>query len=75
MKGVFDTRPLTEYDDDINLRYHFPNRYLAEAERTKKDWIVYREPRRGGGRQAYVAVARVIPTAPRFDSRGFPRAA
>ena len=59
MKGVFDTRPLTEYDDDINLRYHFPNRYLAEAERTKKDWIVYREPRRGGGRQAYVAVARV----------------
>lgn len=59
MKGVFDTRPLTKYDDDISRRYHFPNRYLAEAERTEKDWIVYREPRRGGGRQAYVAVARV----------------
>ena len=59
MKGVFDTRPLTEYDDDITRRYHFPNQYLAEAERTKKDWIVYREPRRGGGRQAYVAVAQV----------------
>ena len=59
MKGVFDTRPLTEYDDDISRRYHFPNRYLSEAERTEKDWIVYREPRRGGGRQAYVAVARV----------------
>lgn len=59
MKGVFDTRPQTEYDDDISRRYHFPNRYLAEAERTGNDWIVYREPRRGGGRQAYVAVARV----------------
>ena len=59
MKGVFDTRPLTKYDDDISRRYHFPNRYLAEAERTAKDWIVYREPRRGGGRQAYVAVAQV----------------
>ena len=59
MKGVFDTRPLTEYDDDINRRYHFPNRYLSEAKRTEKDWIVYREPRRGGGRQAYVAVAQV----------------
>ncbi len=33
MKGVFDTRPLTEYDDDVSRRYHFPNRYLAEAER------------------------------------------
>ena len=59
MKGVFDTRPLTEYDDDISRRYQFPNRYLSEAEHTEKDWIVYREPRRGGGRQAYVAVARV----------------
>ena len=59
MKGVFDTRPLTEYNDDISRRYHFPNRYLAEAERTEKDWIIYREPRRGEGRQAYVAVARV----------------
>ena len=64
MKGVFDTRPLTEYDDDIGRRYHFPNRYLAEAERTKNDWIVYREPRRGGGRQAYVAVARVTRIEP-----------
>ena len=59
MKGVFDTRPHTEYDDDISRRYHFPNRYLAEAELTGNDWIVYREPSRGGGRKAYVAVARV----------------
>ncbi len=59
MKGVFVTRPLTEYDDDISRRYHFPNRYLAEASRTVNDWIIYREPRRGRGRQGYVAVARV----------------
>ena len=59
MKGVFDTRPLTKYDDDISRRYHVPKQYLAEAERIEKDWIVYREPRRGGGRLAYVAVARV----------------
>lgn len=59
MKGIFDTRPFTDYDDDISRRYHFPNRYLAEAELTQADWIIYREPRRGGGRQAYVAVARV----------------
>lgn len=59
MKGVFDTRPLTEYDDDVSRRYHFPNRYLAEAERTENDWIIYREPRRGKGREGYVAVARV----------------
>ena len=64
MKGVFDTRPRTQYDDDIGRRYHFPNRYLAEAERTRNDWIVYREPRRGGGRQAYVAVARVVRIEP-----------
>ncbi len=72
MKGVFDTRPVTEYDDDICRRYHFPNRYLTEAECTKKDWIVYREPRRGGGRQAYIAVARVVlvepdPSDPNFS--------
>ncbi|MCY4141877.1 MAG: HNH endonuclease [Rhodobacteraceae bacterium] len=64
MKGVFDTRPVTEYDDDISRRYQFPNRYLAEAKHTENDWIIYREPRRGGGRQAYVAVARVVSIEP-----------
>ncbi|WP_408871332.1 hypothetical protein, partial [Gluconacetobacter azotocaptans] len=28
MNGIFDTRAGTIYDDDIKLRYHFPNRYL-----------------------------------------------
>ena len=59
MKAVFDTRSDTAYDDDIVRRYHFPNTYIGEARKSVGDWIVYREPRRGAGRQAYVAVARV----------------
>ncbi|MFT8246454.1 HNH endonuclease [Roseomonas sp. BN140053] len=59
MKGVFDTRAGTVYDDDITSRYHFPNRYLEIARQSVGDWIIYREPRRGGGREGYVAVARV----------------
>ena len=64
MKGVFDTSPETEYDDEIRTRYHFPQQYLAEAERVRNDWIVYRETRRGRGRMAYVAVARVVGIEP-----------
>ena len=71
MKGIFDTRPVTEYDDYISRRYHFPNRYLTEAKLTEKDWIVYREPRRGGGRQAYVAVAQVSRIEPDPSDPGF----
>lgn len=59
MKAIFDTRGESGYDDDIFVRYHFPNRYLAEAQKAVGDWIVYREPRRGGGRSGYVAVARL----------------
>ena len=59
MKAVFDTRPETSYDDDIVRRYHFPNRYLTEARKSVGDWIVYREPQRGGGRRGYIGVALV----------------
>ena len=59
MKADFDTRPETSYDDDIIRRYHFPNRYLAEARKSVGDWIVYREPQRGGGRRGYIGVAHV----------------
>ena len=72
MKAIFDTRPDTGYDDEITKRYHFPNRYLSEAHKALEDWIIYREPRRGGGRMAYVAVARVTqleadPSRPNFS--------
>ncbi len=59
MKAVFDTKADSGYDDDIIQRYHFPNRYLSEAQKAVGDWIIYREPRRGRGREGYVAVARV----------------
>ena len=68
-KGIFDTRSGSGYDDDIVERYHFPNRYLAIAQRFIGDWIVYREPLRGGGRSGYVATARVV----RIARYGSPR--
>ena len=43
-----DARCDTAYDDDIARRCHFPNAYLGEARKSVGDWIVYREPRRGG---------------------------
>src|SRR5437899_2765347 len=59
MKGIFDTRPDSGYDDEIQSRYHFPDRYLAEAQKTVGDWIVYRATRRGGSRIGYFAAAQV----------------
>lgn len=47
------------YDDIPEIRYHFPRRYLNQAERCLGDWIVYCEPRQGGGRMCYFATARV----------------
>ncbi len=60
MKGVFDTKPDSGYDDDITRRYHFPSQYKKIADQLVRDWILYREPRRNNGRQAYIATARVI---------------
>jgi putative restriction endonuclease len=62
MKAVFDTKPNSGYDDEIVRHYHFPARhnYIAAAQASLGDWIVYREPQRNGGRRAYVAVARVL---------------
>jgi putative restriction endonuclease len=59
LKGIFDTRAGSGYDDEVVSRYHFPNRYLPAARQCVGDWIIYREPRRNGGRAGYVAVARV----------------
>jgi len=60
LKGVFDTKPQSGYKDEIARHYHFPSQYRSIAERLVGDRIVYREPRRNEGRQAYVAVARVL---------------
>jgi putative restriction endonuclease len=60
MKGVLVVKPDSGYNDEIMQRYHFPPQYRAIAEQLVGDWIIYREPRRNGGRRAYVAAARVL---------------
>lgn len=71
MKAIFDTRAASGYDDDIPHRYHFPDRYLVPAMQAVGDWIIYREPRRGGGREGYVSVARVVRIEPDPAKAGF----
>lgn len=71
MKAIFDTRAESGYDDRIVEHYHFPNRYLPEAKKAVGDWIIYREPRRAGGRSGYVAVARLIRIDPDPNQVGF----
>ncbi|MBZ9726361.1 HNH endonuclease [Mesorhizobium sp. CO1-1-11] len=60
LKGIFDTKANSGYDDEITRRYHFPPQYRAIAQRLVGEWIVYREPQRNRGRRAYIAVARVL---------------
>jgi putative restriction endonuclease len=60
VKGIFDTKANSGYNDEIMRRYQFPPQYRKVAEELVGDWIVYREPQRNGGRRAYVAVARVL---------------
>jgi len=66
MKAVFDIKLGSGYDDDRETRYQFPSKrdYLGAAIDAVGDWIVYREPKRNEGRQAYVAVARVARVEP-----------
>lgn len=64
MKAVFDARPGSGYDDEVQSRYHFPNRYLPDARSAAGDWIVYRATRRGGARIGYFAAARVVDIEP-----------
>lgn len=60
MKVVFDTKPESAYDDDIARWYHFPSWYLSIVNECLGDWVVFRQPRRGGGHMGYFAVARVV---------------
>ena len=67
MKAVFDVSPKSDYDDDITEKYHFPStppEYVEAAMKAVGDWIIFREPRRSGGRTAYIAAARVISVKP-----------
>lgn len=71
MKGIFDTKPDSGYDDEVTRRYHFPPQYRAVAERLIGDWIIYREPQRNRGRRAYVAVGKVARIEPDAARPGY----
>lgn len=65
-KAVFTYKSSSIYDDDPEIRYHFPKIYLRQVEAALGDLIIYYEPGRTGtdesdrtGRGAYVAVARL----------------
>jgi putative restriction endonuclease len=66
VKAVFDVKQGSGYDDDITVRYRFPAKsdYLEVARSALGDWVLFREPRRNRGRQAYVATAKVISVEP-----------
>lgn len=66
MKAIFDVRPDSAYEDSLE-RYHFPEQYLQAAMGCVGDWVILREPRRGGGANAYIAVARIDRIVPDHD--------
>lgn len=63
-KGVFVHRADSIYDDFPEEQYQFPKRYLNRASQLVGDWIVYYEPRGGGGRLGYNAIAKVAEIIP-----------
>lgn len=63
-KGIFTTKADSGYDDDRTTRYHFPKQYLERALQTVGDLVIYYEPRRSGGRSAYIAVVQVDSITP-----------
>lgn len=56
-KGIFTAKIDSNYDDIPEIRYHFPRTYLNYAKKMVGDWIIYYEPKRGGGRSSYFATA------------------
>src|SRR5215475_6835429 len=67
-KAVFTAQLGSHYDDLPEERYHFPTGpYLRQVEAALGDLILYYEPRRNRGRQAYFAVARVAAITPDPD--------
>ena len=62
-KAILVSRLGSHYDDVREDRYHFPQQYLNRAKQAVGDEIIYYEPRRNGGRSAYVAIARIAEIA------------
>lgn len=63
-KGVFVHRADSKYDDFPEEQYQFPKRYLNRASKFEDDWIVYYEPRGGGGRLGYFGMAKIAAIVP-----------
>lgn len=59
MPLVLTHKASSGYDDVPEERYHFPATYRRLLEGSQGEWFVYYEPRREGGREAYVALARL----------------
>ena len=57
--GVFVHRSDSIYDDCPAEQYQFPRQYLARAEASVGDWIVYYEPRKVAETRGYFAIAKV----------------
>lgn len=69
VKAIFDLKSGSRYKDGQG-HYHFPARYLEVARNSVGDWVLYREPRRNNGSQAYIAVARVADIEPDLELAG-----
>jgi len=63
-KGVLTTKASSGYDDIREERYHFPQNYLARVQQMVGDFFVYYEPRRNGGRSAYIAAGQIVSIDP-----------
>lgn len=58
------------YDDVREKRYHFPDKYLGTVRKGLGDFFVYYEPRRQGGRSAYVGWGRASGIEPDVNRPG-----
>lgn len=58
-KRVLVHRVDSIYDDRPDEQYQFPSQYLSRMKPCQGDWVVYYEPRKGGGRLGYNAIAKV----------------
>jgi putative restriction endonuclease len=66
VKGVFDVKPESGYNDSLAERYHFgaSRAYMQTALAVQGDWILYRETQRNRGSRAYIGAARVVSVVP-----------
>ena len=59
-KGIFIHRWNSKYNDSPEDQYQFPKSYRKCALNFVNDWIIYYEPRRGGGRMGYTGIAKIV---------------